>query len=66
MAKLQLEEVLKKSKVSKRRFAKMLGIEYANVFRYFRKGYDPKLSTLEQWAKVLKVQIRDLYQDFNP
>ena len=60
MAKLLLDEILKKKKISKRQFAKALKIEYSAVFRYFRPGYDPKLSTLEKWANALGVEIRDL------
>lgn len=63
MAKLQLEQMLKKRKLSKRQFAKRLGLLYPAVFRYFRDGYDPKLSTLEKWAKVLDCRISDLYSE---
>ena len=38
----------------------MLKIEYANVFRFFREDYDPKLSTLQKWADVLEIDVRDL------
>ena len=60
MKRHQLAEVLKKKKLSKRKFAKMLKIEYANVFRFFREDYDPKLSTLQKWADVLEIDVRDL------
>jgi transcriptional regulator with XRE-family HTH domain len=63
MPKLLLASVLKKKKLSKREFAKRLEIHYRMVFRYCRPGYDPKLSTLEKWAKVLKVPIRHLYKE---
>jgi transcriptional regulator with XRE-family HTH domain len=63
MAKLIIGQVLKKKDVSKRQFAKRLKIEYAGVFRYFRTGYDPKLSTLEKWAKVLGCGISDLFEE---
>jgi transcriptional regulator with XRE-family HTH domain len=63
MAKLLLAEVLKKKAMSKRQFAKKLGKEYPTVFRYFREGYDPKLSSLEDWAKVLGCRIRDLVEE---
>lgn len=63
MPKLLLEKVLKKKGMSKRQFAKRLDIDYASVFRFFRPGYDPKLSTLARWAKVLDVRIRDLYSE---
>jgi transcriptional regulator with XRE-family HTH domain len=60
MAKLILAPLLKKKGLSKRKFAKLLNIDYPSVFRYFRDGYDPKLSTLELWAKALGVRVRDL------
>lgn len=63
MAKLLLEEVLKKKGLSKRQFAKKLGKDYPAVFRYFRDGYDPKLSSLEAWSNVLGCRIKDLYED---
>lgn len=63
MVKLKLAEVLKKKRLSKRQFAKRLKVAYSSVFRYFRKGYDPKLSTLHKWAKVLNCRISDLYSE---
>ena len=63
MAKIALEKVLKQKRLSKRQFAKRLQMEYGNVFRFFRPEYDPKFSTLERWAKVLGVKIKDLYEE---
>jgi len=63
MAKLLLAEMLKKKGLSKRQFAKKLDKEYPTVFRYFREGYDPKLSSLETWAGVLGCRVRDLYEE---
>ena len=63
MAKLVLDRVLKRKKISKRKFAKMIRKDYASVFRFFRKGYDPKLSVLSDWARVLGVKIKSLYRD---
>ena len=63
MAKLVLAEVLKKKGLLKRKFAKRLGKDYPGVFRYFREGYDPKLSTLEDWAKALNCRVRDLVEE---
>lgn len=63
MAKLILAEVLKKKGLSKRQFAKRIGKDYSAVFRYFREGYDPKLSTLEDWAKALHCRVRDLVEE---
>jgi DNA-binding XRE family transcriptional regulator len=61
--KLRLEAMLTRRTMSKRQFAKRLDIIYSDVFRYFREGYDPKLSTLAKWAKVLHCKIRDLYEE---
>ncbi len=63
MAKLLLAEMLKKKGLSKRQFAKKLGKEYPTVFRYFREGYDPKLSSLENWARILDCRLKDLYEE---
>jgi len=63
MAKLILGDVLKKKKLSKRKFAQMLGMNYNNVFRLFRKGQNPTLSTLNKWAKLLGCRVRDLLKE---
>jgi len=63
MVRITLGDVLKKKRISKRKFAKMLGIRYENVFRFFRTGYDPKMSILESWASMLKCKIKDLYKE---
>jgi DNA-binding Xre family transcriptional regulator len=63
VAQLLIKEMLKKKKISKRLFAKMIGSRYDNVFRIFRDGYDPKLSTLTVWAKSLGCRVRDLIKE---
>lgn len=63
MAKIILAAVLKRKRLSKRQFAKRLGISYHNVFRYFHEGYDPKFSLLCRWAKALGVRVRDLIEE---
>lgn len=63
MAKILLEEMLKKKGISKYRFAKMLGVHQPTIFRYLKPDYDPKFSSLERWAKVLGCKIRDLYKE---
>jgi DNA-binding XRE family transcriptional regulator len=63
MAKLLLGAMLKKRGISKRQFAKRLSMQYHAVFRYFKDEYDPKLSTLAKWAKVIPCKIRDLYTE---
>lgn len=58
-----LADALKKKGLSKRQFAKKLGVPYQYVFRYFREGYDPKLSKLHDFAKAINVKITDLYRE---
>lgn len=63
MARICLEKVLKEEKISKYRFAQLLKMERSNVVRYFKKDYDPKLSTIERWAKVLGRSVKDFIED---
>lgn len=63
MAKLPLDKILEEKKISKRQFAKMLGEDSSNVHRYFRDGYDPKLSLLKEWATKLKMKVSDLVRE---
>lgn len=63
MAKLALAKALKKFKVSKYQFAKMLGISYNNVFRLCRPGKNPKLSTLNRYAEIIGCKVRDLLDE---
>lgn len=62
-AKLQLESALKKRGLSKRQFAKLLGVPYQSVFRWFRPGYDPKLSVMSKWAKAIGCKVRDPFTE---
>ena len=61
--RLKLAQIMEKRKISKYRLAQMLGVPTASVFRYFKPGYDPKLSTLENIAKVLGIKVRDLLDE---
>jgi transcriptional regulator with XRE-family HTH domain len=63
MAKVRLEEILKKKKISKRKFIKLLKTDSGTARRYFQPGFNPTLATLEKFAKVLKVKIRDLIKE---
>jgi transcriptional regulator with XRE-family HTH domain len=63
VAKIILGQVLKRKGLSKRQFAKLLGIEYKNVFRLFHEGQDPRFSTLQKWANALGVRVRDLFRE---
>lgn len=63
MAKVVLNKVLKKKNMTRYRFAKLLGKEYSGIVRYFKPGYNPRLTTLEEWSKVLDVSVKDLIED---
>ncbi len=63
MAELRLAEMLKKNGVSKREFARRLKVDSAMVFRYFREGYNPTLSTLDKFAEALQCKIAELIED---
>lgn len=63
MAKLILKAMLKKRKISQYRLAILLKMDGKNVARLFRPDYDPKLSTLNRLAKVLKCKVRDLLKE---
>jgi ribosome-binding protein aMBF1 (putative translation factor) len=55
--------MLEKRDISKRKFAKMLEEDQSNVHRYFRDGYDPKLSTIKKWAAKLKMKVGDFVKE---
>ena len=57
--KFKLEAILQKKKISKYRFAQLMGVPASNVFRYFKSDYDPKLSTLER-CPVCQHDLRHL------
>jgi transcriptional regulator with XRE-family HTH domain len=63
MARLILDEILKKKRISKREFSRRLGVDYKNISRMFRKGFDPRVSALAKYAKALDVSCRDLLKD---
>lgn len=63
MVKLRLAAILKRKKLSKRQFAKLIHVRYENVFRLFRPKYNPKLRTLEKYARALNVRLRDLFEE---
>jgi len=63
MAKVCLKAVLDKKGLTKYRFAKLIGEPYSNTVRFYKSGYDPRLTTLAKWAKALKISIKDLVDD---
>ena len=63
MAKVVLAKVLKEKKMTKYRFAKLIGSEYSNIVRYFKPDFNPRLSTLDKWAQALDVSVKDLIED---
>lgn len=64
VAKVALAKILKKKGLSKYKFAQLIGMQdRSNLVRCFKPGYDPRLSTLEKWAKALDVSVKDLIED---
>lgn len=63
MVKIILKDVLTKQRLSKRQLAIRMGIPYAQVFRFFRKGWNPTLKTLERIANAAGVKIADLIRE---
>ena len=63
MVRLALAEALKRKKLSKRQFAKRLGIDPKNVSRLFHVGSDPRLSAMKRYAKVIGCKVRDLIRE---
>ena len=57
---LILASVLKKKRISKLEFGRRLGIDQRNLSKLFRKGYNPRVSTLYLYAKVIGCKARDL------
>lgn len=61
--KVALAKALKQRSMSKRQFAKLLGIDYKNVWRLFDKKSNPRFTTLVRWARLLGCRVRDLIQE---
>lgn len=63
MPRVNLDRILKRKKLSRRKFARLIGIDYKNVSRMFRPTFDPRLSSLASYAKRLGVRVRDLIEE---
>lgn len=63
MVKIILADILKTKRLSKRQLAIRMGLPYAQVFRFFRKGWNPTIKTLERIAKAAGVKIVDLIKE---
>ncbi len=63
MARLTLQKALNKKKLSKYRFAKLMGIDYKNTPRMFKPTYDPHFSQLSRIAKAIGCRVRDLFEE---
>ena len=48
---------------SQRALAKVAKVSYVTIARLETGKFDPRLSTLRQLAKVLKLKVRDLLDD---
>jgi transcriptional regulator with XRE-family HTH domain len=63
VVKIILADILKTKRLSKRQLAIRMGLPYAQVFRFFRKGWNPTIKTLERIAKAAGVKIVDLIKE---
>lgn len=63
MAKLILAKILKAKGMSKRQFAKNLGIHYHSVFQFFKPTYNPTFKMIVRWAKAAGVKVKDLIKE---
>jgi predicted transcriptional regulator len=59
----KLAEWRKRRGVSQRALAKLAKVSYVTIARLETGKFDPRLSTLRQLAKVLKLKVRDLLDD---
>ena len=59
----KLAEWRKRRELSQRALAKAANVSYVTVARLETGKFDPRLSTLRQLAKVLKLKVRDLLDD---
>jgi transcriptional regulator with XRE-family HTH domain len=57
----KVRQLRKQHQYSQERFAEMLGIDPNSVSRIECGVYYPSLDTLERIAKILKVELRDLF-----
>lgn len=63
MPHLILARVLKNKKLSKRQFAKRLGVQYHSVFQFFKDTYNPSFKMMCRWAKAAGCKVRDLIKE---
>lgn len=63
MAKLRLQQILDSRGITKYGFAKALEVRPPTVQQFFKEGYNPKLSTLAEWAVVLSCSIAELVDE---
>lgn len=63
MAKLRLQQILDSKGITKYGFAKALEVRPPTVQQFFKEGYNPKLSTLAEWAVVLNCHISELIDE---
>jgi transcriptional regulator with XRE-family HTH domain len=59
----KLAEWRKRRGFSQRALAKLAKVSYVTIARLETGKFDPRLSTLRQLAKVLKLKVRDLLDD---
>lgn len=63
MARVILEKMLKRKGLSKRQFAKRIGMDPKHVARLCSPSYNPTVRTLSRWAKAIGCGVRDMIEE---
>lgn len=62
---LRIKEICKERGISMRELAKRMNVSPGVVVRMLSENGNPKVSTLENIAKVLDLQVYELFDNFN-
>lgn len=63
MVKLRVREVLKRKRLSLRQLAKKTKTDYSAIVQMTKPTKNPKLRTMEKWAKAIGCRVRDLISE---
>jgi transcriptional regulator with XRE-family HTH domain len=63
MPRVILGKILKRKKLSKRQFAKRIGMHDRHVFALFHDDYNPTFKMLCRWAKAIPCKVKDLIEE---
>jgi len=60
--KLRLAEIMRRRGISQYKLAKLSDVPISTVYRVLKRG-SARISTLEKFAKVLGISIKDLFEE---